>query len=956
MKNNKKICSLILVFTFILNISGPYIGFGENLENKNKENIDVKENIELEVESNKEVDEFKEVKDTNEDLIDKEDESNKSNEIEDDESKVQEIKDEEVKSENSKKTSEINETQSMNEKDIKLIEELDDEFNEEYKTKYNMNYLKNDIDREFNGGDGTKNNPYIISTGEQLNNVRKYPEAYFKQDRDINLQSSSMDGGNGWRPIGSLNEPFIGGYDGNGCEINRLYINRTNEDNVGLFGVVGESAFFKNIKLNGVAIVGGNITGGLIGETLEDSNIEIKNCSVGGNITGKKWTGGLIGHHQGGKVEDSSVKVNVSGSGRTGGLIGESSGKIYRCNSDGNVVSSELNTGGLVGKLESKNGIVIKSYSESNVKNNYRNNTGGLVGYIDKGLIKESYATGQIQGNQYVGGLVGKNDNGTIEKSKATGDVEGSIHVGGLVGLNDGNIMISNSSGDVEGTFMNSYVGGFVGKNRGMVSQSYSLGDVEGINIVGGFIGQNSENKGISISESYSAGKVKVVHPGGPFLGSQRNDRSMIVDNYYDSVKSGIKEIKLAGVTSKTTIEMMKESTYENWDFNYTWDIDEGSTYPIHKWEKDEPEIPEIEVKLNLSSIKLNVGGETIKLIATIYPANSSYKNIKWSSQNESIAIVDSNGNVSAVGVGETEILAEVEGTGKTGKCKVQVNEKIKDDEDIDDEDIEDEDIEDEEDIEKPELKPGKDEEFGEVYKFNELVLNTEKFNKVLESYTSNELKVIVPSLELISIETIHNPNILTNFKIKTGNKVREIKLEFNNQVRTATRVKTDVFNCDWAGLERGAEIIITLYDGKEIEVGKKVIRLKEGTDKINYGEKLIEPGNYTLLNLLSNPNVFNEILSSHSMINLKIGAPIRYITDIKVNYGAYVTSFSVQTFGSVDRVTILTPDNQEVNAHSQGRGLYTADVSGLSLGSTVKVLAYDLDGNLIYEKLAFVD
>lgn len=62
-------------------------------------------------------------------------------------------------------------------------------------------------ENEFAGGDGTEDNPYLISTMEHLDNVRKYPSANFKLLKDISIISISN-----WEPINL----YSGNFDGNG--------------------------------------------------------------------------------------------------------------------------------------------------------------------------------------------------------------------------------------------------------------------------------------------------------------------------------------------------------------------------------------------------------------------------------------------------------------------------------------------------------------------------------------------------------------------------------------------------------------------------------------------------------------------------------------------------------------------------------------------------------------------
>ena len=62
-------------------------------------------------------------------------------------------------------------------------------------------------------------------------------------------------------------------------------------------------------------------------------------------------------------------------------------------------------------------------------------------------------------------------------------------------------------------------------------------------------------------------------------------------------------------------------------------------------------------ISLSQGNITLNVGG-TAKVNATINPSNASYQGINWSSSNTSVATVDGNGNIKAVGAGTATITA----------------------------------------------------------------------------------------------------------------------------------------------------------------------------------------------------------------------------------------------------------------------------------------------------------
>ena len=79
-------------------------------------------------------------------------------------------------------------------------------------------------------------------------------------------------------------------------------------------------------------------------------------------------------------------------------------------------------------------------------------------------------------------------------------------------------------------------------------------------------------------------------------------------------------------------------------------------------------------VTLNKTSATLTSKGQTLSLTATVSPSNAANKNVTWKSSNTSVAIVDSNGKVTAVGNGTATITVTTASGGKTATCKVTVS------------------------------------------------------------------------------------------------------------------------------------------------------------------------------------------------------------------------------------------------------------------------------------------
>src|SRR5574344_81935 len=92
-------------------------------------------------------------------------------------------------------------------------------------------------------------------------------DLYFKLTADLDLSSEcykvdgTIDNDKSWTPIGNIEKPFQGHFDGGKHTISNLYIN-TEYSCIGLFGYIDGSEI-KNINLKDVDITGTNSVGGL---------------------------------------------------------------------------------------------------------------------------------------------------------------------------------------------------------------------------------------------------------------------------------------------------------------------------------------------------------------------------------------------------------------------------------------------------------------------------------------------------------------------------------------------------------------------------------------------------------------------------------------------------------------------------------------------------------------------
>jgi hypothetical protein len=204
---------------------------------------------------------------------------------------------------------------------------------------------------------------------------------------------------------------------------------------------------------------------------------------------------------------------------------------------------------------------------------------GALAGF-SAGSILGVNSTGTVEGRRAVGGLVGENETGTVAECWSSVTVTGDFMCGGLVGSHRaGSVDRSFSIGEVNGL---SLPAGLIGHNRGSVTCCYSTAAVTGNSGGGGLIGYN---EGGRVEHCYSAGRVSATKssPGGLI---DMFPSGYVKGSFWDTESSG-QSVSAVGVGLST--EWMKQAdTFlrAGWDFEETWWICEGKTYPRFQWEK----------------------------------------------------------------------------------------------------------------------------------------------------------------------------------------------------------------------------------------------------------------------------------------------------------------------------------------------------------------------------------
>jgi len=456
----------------------------------------------------------------------------------------------------------------------------------------------------FAGGSGTEQDPYQVSTPDQLNAVRDYLDCWFIQINDINMTAPTAFGGayyyggKGWLPIGdgTAENRFTGTYDGGGFEIIGLKIDRNGDAGncyVGLFGysegdIINLGMADGNIKgasASGYFLYVGSIAGYNSGAIRSCYNTSAVSSSTSSASPSTSYFGGIVGSNDGGVIAECYNTGNISASSPSAscasGIAGYSrNGTITDCYNTGEVSVSSSNSDSLAGGIigSNTNSTIINCHNIGNVSatvsaGSFTPYAGGIVGY-NCGIIRNCYNAGVVSAS-----------------ISTTTTSSGSSHAGGISGYNGSTHMV-----DV--IIMNCY-------NTGQIyAYSSNLSGSSGASYAGGVAGRNVPNiGGITIMNCYNTGEVSSSHPlsvasnVGGIAGASSSgvthaycywniDSNQTVNGSLrlDTDKKGIGYTSSSATTSKTSEEMKQPSFVALLNDIGTWELDTlniNDGYPI---------------------------------------------------------------------------------------------------------------------------------------------------------------------------------------------------------------------------------------------------------------------------------------------------------------------------------------------------------------------------------------
>lgn len=434
-------------------------------------------------------------------------------------------------------------------------------------------------------GSGTDEDPYIITSAEQFNEIATFANAVFKLNAPDGITLTNP------TPIKNFSGKLIGVDGANEITVN---IDRTGTTtNATLFVNVNDGAVLNNLVIKG-SVKGGNAiyTSALVGWINRDAQVSITNILNYADITinysaDDVKSGGIIG-------------MIYNNNSTTSGII-----TVENCNNYGNIIysSSNLNTadfGGIVGRIGvGTDTVTIKNCKNYGQINGGGGRFGGIVG-ISGGpnvTINNCENNGILSGNNDIGGIVGyaQNtltisdcaNNAAITSNFIVTDEEITkfVYCGGIASQIKTNAKIkgcvNNANGIITGNFPENAkpskssgfcLGGIAGyindcatvtesKNYAVVNgihSSYSAyffcGGIVGYNI-GSYINKCSNHAdcdkttrqfgGIAgrfgtsgeISECYNTGDIRSTHANGYTGGiaARVDDVNCIIENCYNT-------------------------------------------------------------------------------------------------------------------------------------------------------------------------------------------------------------------------------------------------------------------------------------------------------------------------------------------------------------------------------------------------------------------------------------
>ncbi len=282
-------------------------------------------------------------------------------------------------------------------------------------------------------GDGSVENPYYISTADQLLSIGREGSKYaadLNYELISNINLAELEDGS-WDPA---TVAFTGKLNGNGYTIQNMAISATSGTNIGLFSEIGVGGIVDNVAFDGVAISvpsTGNYNVGVVAGVNHGtiSRINVKNVSIRSN-NANAVIGGVVAVNETTQSNDGDRAI----------------ARIDRAGVNLDLAYASLNSGtgtfdysgikGLVGGITAKNngGTVINCYSVGNV--NIANSAGTSFAGIVNNNSTSTFAASSKYNSNYQAANVKDCYSAVTVTTTQDGANTGAYKVSGVINTN----------------------------------------------------------------------------------------------------------------------------------------------------------------------------------------------------------------------------------------------------------------------------------------------------------------------------------------------------------------------------------------------------------------------------------------------------------------------------------------------------------------------------------------
>lgn len=482
----------------------------------------------------------------------------------------------------------------------------------------------------------------------------------------------------------------------------------------------------------------GGIVGFSTTDILDCQNYVCTDISYDGDTKFSSYTGGIVGRQENGSISNCKNKGDISATAHEyyayiGGISGELSGDsaVENCTNEGKILNKEKRyctvvAGGIIGNsTESENSTEVKyccnrgdiilsrfiyeytyaagivGQSKSVISNCLNEgtiivdssppntaNTGGVVGVQYSGKIIECCNTGNVISEGFAGGMVGQQSKGIIENSVNNGTIYSSYeHAGGIAGSSTDKIINCQNSGYI---YYLHFGGGISGNsNFDGFENCYVLAETlcQGSNscFSDNFI--LSEFQNADSFENWDFENVWQITLGeSSGIPTLRNlPKHIVLNECVEVMEVGDSDTltaKLDGIgvnlswssndDAVATVDANGRITAHGLGCTTVSGVHENGMRAnclIYVYKKANG------LSLSEKSIHLEKG-KAFALQAKKTPKDAN-ENLRWFSDNESVATVDQNGTVTAVSKGTATITATTVTGNISASCTVQVTSPV---------------------------------------------------------------------------------------------------------------------------------------------------------------------------------------------------------------------------------------------------------------------------------------